>query len=78
MSHFSSSRQGEEVINIKVITYTAIKTDNPPYGTDLDAIRTSISSNIDKLYKALDEASQRGWVVVDMKEDWRRVYPKDK
>jgi hypothetical protein len=32
-------------------------------------------SKIGKLDKALDEAPQRGWVVVDMQRDWRVIYP---
>jgi hypothetical protein len=32
-------------------------------------------SHIGRLDKALDEASQRGWVVVDMKADWSQIYP---
>jgi phosphoserine phosphatase len=32
-------------------------------------------SHIGQLDKALDEASQRGWVVVDMKADWSQIYP---
>jgi phosphoserine phosphatase len=32
-------------------------------------------SKIGRLDKALDEANQRGWVVVDMKDDWRTVFP---
>jgi hypothetical protein len=27
------------------------------------------------LNKALDEATARGWVVVDMKRDWNSVFP---
>jgi phosphoserine phosphatase len=30
---------------------------------------------IAKLDKALDEANTKGWTVVDMKNDWRRVFP---
>ena len=30
-----------------------------------------------RLDKALDEAPRRGWTVVDMKEDWNIVYPRD-
>lgn len=33
------------------------------------------ASRIGKLDKALDEAPQRGWTVVDMKDDWKTVYP---
>lgn len=29
-----------------------------------------------KLVKALEEAPQRGWTVVDMKNDWKTVFPK--
>jgi len=32
-------------------------------------------SHIGHLEKALDEASQRGWTVVDMKQDWKVIYP---
>ncbi|TIN48125.1 MAG: haloacid dehalogenase-like hydrolase [Mesorhizobium sp.] len=32
-------------------------------------------SHIGKLDKALDEAGIRGWTVVDMKADWKTVYP---
>jgi phosphoglycolate phosphatase-like HAD superfamily hydrolase len=34
--------------------------------------RTSV---IGKLDKALDEAPKKGWLLVDMKKDWRIVYP---
>jgi phosphoserine phosphatase len=32
-------------------------------------------SKIGRLDKALDEAQGRGWTVVSMREDWRRVFP---
>ena len=32
-------------------------------------------SSFGKLDKALDEATAKGWVVVDMKEDWRVIFP---
>jgi phosphoglycolate phosphatase-like HAD superfamily hydrolase len=32
-------------------------------------------SPVGQLDKALDEATARGWTVVDMKRDWRRVFP---
>jgi phosphoglycolate phosphatase-like HAD superfamily hydrolase len=35
-------------------------------------------SHIGKLDKALDEAQAKGWTVVDMKKDWKRIYPFDK
>lgn len=31
-------------------------------------------SFIGKLDKGLDEAAQRGWIIVDMKQDWNRVF----
>ncbi|MFJ4193440.1 HAD family hydrolase [Pseudomonas sp. NPDC089534] len=34
-------------------------------------------SDIGRLDKALDEAKSRGWTVVDMAADWRRIYPFD-
>ncbi|MFN3152477.1 HAD family hydrolase [Bremerella sp.] len=32
-------------------------------------------SHIGQLDKALDDAPRRGWTVVDMKQDWKRIYP---
>ncbi|MGE0153051.1 MAG: HAD family hydrolase [Reyranellaceae bacterium] len=32
-------------------------------------------SSVGRLSRALDEAPRRGWTVVDMKKDWKRVYP---
>ena len=31
-------------------------------------------SSIGKLDKALDEATQKGWTVVDMKQDWKKIF----
>jgi len=33
------------------------------------------TSHIGKLDKALDEAAERGWTVVDMAADWKEIYP---
>jgi len=33
------------------------------------------TSHIGRLARALDEAPQRGWVVVDMKQDWKQIFP---
>jgi hypothetical protein len=35
-------------------------------------------SKVGKLDKALDEASAKGWAVVDMKRDWNKVFPFEK
>jgi len=32
-------------------------------------------SHVGKLDKALDEAEQRGWTVVSMKDDWKTIFP---
>jgi 2C-methyl-D-erythritol 2,4-cyclodiphosphate synthase len=32
------------------------------------------TSKMGKLDKALDEAPSKGWVVVDMKDDWKTVF----
>jgi phosphoglycolate phosphatase-like HAD superfamily hydrolase len=34
-------------------------------------------SHIGRLDKALDEANAKGWTVVDMKTDWKKIYPFD-
>jgi phosphoglycolate phosphatase-like HAD superfamily hydrolase len=33
------------------------------------------NSHVGKLDKALDEANARGWTVVDMKQDWKTIFP---
>jgi len=33
-------------------------------------------SHVGRLARGLDEAASRGWTVVDMKNDWTRVYPR--
>jgi hypothetical protein len=35
-------------------------------------------SHVGKLDKALDEATAKGWTVVDMKNDWKVIYPFEK
>jgi hypothetical protein len=45
---------------------------------DGDAIREfsyDRTPSIGQLDKAFDETNARGWTVVDMKNDWRRVFP---
>jgi len=32
-------------------------------------------SEVGRLDKAWDEAVRRGWLVVDMKQDWKVIYP---
>ena len=32
-------------------------------------------SSIGRLNKGLDEANEKGWTVVDMKNDWKVIYP---
>jgi hypothetical protein len=32
-------------------------------------------SSVGRLDKALDEAGRQGWTVVDMKQDWKRIFP---
>ena len=33
-------------------------------------------SPIGQLDKALDQAQEKGWTVIDMQKDWNRIYPK--
>jgi phosphoglycolate phosphatase-like HAD superfamily hydrolase len=33
------------------------------------------ASHVGRLDKALDEAGSRGWIVVDMKKDWKTIFP---
>jgi len=33
------------------------------------------NSHVGRLDRGLDEAAERGWIVVDMKRDWKTIYP---
>ncbi len=33
------------------------------------------NSKIGKLDKALDEGTAKGWTIVDMKNDWKTIFP---
>ena len=35
-------------------------------------------SSIGRLEKGLDDAQKYGWLIVDMKQDWKKIYPVDK
>ena len=35
-------------------------------------------SKVGKLDKALDEATAKGWAIVDMKQDWKIIFPPEK
>jgi hypothetical protein len=32
-------------------------------------------SHVGTLDKALDQAGAKGWIIVDMKKDWKKVFP---
>ena len=34
-----------------------------------------LQSSVGRLDKALDEAKRQGWTVMDMKQDWKRIFP---
>jgi hypothetical protein len=36
------------------------------------------ASHIGKLDKALDEGKAKGWTIVDMKADWKSVFPPER
>lgn len=36
------------------------------------------NSHIGELDKALDEGQAKGWTIVDMKKDWKRIFPFEK
>ena len=68
-----------------MIEYTTIGNPRPSFGlvvhhTDAEreyAYDTETKST-GKLVTALAEAKQRGWTVVDMKVDWKSVFPPEK
>lgn len=67
----------------QMLQWTTLNT-GPRFGLIVhhtDAVREwayDRASHIGKLDKALDEAPSRGWLVVDMKADWKTIYPFEK
>jgi len=68
-----------------MLEYTTIANPRPTFGlivhhTDADREYAYDAKPLStgKLVEALAEAPQRGWVVVDMKNDWRQIFPPDK
>lgn len=74
--------------DIQMLEYTTVprgsKDKRPNFGmivhhTDADREWAyDQKSKIGKLEKGLDDSRARGWVIVDMKSDWSRIYPPEK
>jgi hypothetical protein len=68
--------------DLQMLQWTTLQ-DRPAFGLIVhhtDAAREwayDRDSPVGHLAKALDEAPGRGWLVVDMRTDWARVYPFD-
>jgi hypothetical protein len=43
--------------------------------TDAEREYAYTKQRFNTLDKALDEANAKGWMVVDMKRDWRMIFP---
>ncbi len=37
-----------------------------------------VASHVDREHRVLKEATERGWVVIDMKSDWKKIFPEAK
>jgi len=66
--------------DLQMLQWTCLKRENSfcVYVHHTDAEREwayDRDSHIGKLDKGLDEARSNGWTVVDMKQDWKQVYP---
>ncbi|MEM0966672.1 MAG: HAD family hydrolase, partial [Verrucomicrobiota bacterium] len=68
--------------DFQMLQYTT-SGDSPSFGILLhhtDAEREwayDRNSEVGKLDRGLDEAGERGWMVIDMAEDWNTVFPRD-
>ena len=70
----ATSLAGGRILRIRRRTRTALL----PFVHHTDAEREFAydrESHIGRLDKGLDEAKQRGWTVVSMKDDWKRIFP---
>jgi len=68
--------------DLQMLQYTTIGRD-PSLGVYIhhdDAEREwayDRESNIGRLVEGLDQAPERGWLVISMKDDWRTIYPEE-
>jgi phosphoserine phosphatase len=68
--------------DLQMLQYTTVD-NNPSLGVYIhhdDADREwayDRDSHIGRLSEGLDQASERGWLVISMKDDWRTIYPEE-
>ncbi|HUK20735.1 MAG TPA: HAD family hydrolase [Gemmatimonadales bacterium] len=66
--------------DLAMLQYTTIHNPRPSFGLIVhhtDGVREYAYDSVavsGKLVQALKEAPQRGWIVVDMKRDWKRIF----
>jgi phosphoglycolate phosphatase-like HAD superfamily hydrolase len=67
--------------DLEMLQYTTIQNPRPSFGLIVhhtDGEREygydAVSKSTGKLVKALEQAPEQGWVVVDMRRDWREVF----
>jgi hypothetical protein len=73
-----ATRSGYVVLVCVSYTNLAVTAEPLTSWNDTDAKREwayDRKSHVGKLDKALTEATANNWTVVDMKKDWKRVYP---
>jgi hypothetical protein len=67
--------------DLQMLQWTTME-DGPRLGLIVhhtDAVREYAydrDSDVGRLDKALDQAPERGWILIDMKNDWRTIFPK--
>ena len=65
----------------EMLEYTTVGNDRPSLGffvhhtDDVREVAYDRDSHIGRLAEGLDDAEKRGWVLIDMKSDWLRLYP---
>jgi phosphoserine phosphatase len=68
----------------EMLQWTTTATGYPRFGMIVhhtDSVREwayDRQSHIGKLEKGLDDATKYNWLIVDMKADWKKIYPSDK
>jgi hypothetical protein len=67
--------------DLAMLQYTTINNPRPSFGlivhhtdSEREYAYDSITKSTGKLVEALQEAPKRGWVVVDMKQDWKAIF----
>ena len=71
----NAALRGPRVLALRAKWAAAVRLPDVNFIDDEEGKPVGNNSHIGRLDRGLDEADARGWIVIDMKNDWRRIFP---